>query len=155
VLCNRGANGIDGIVSTALGAAAAGAAPLVLLTGDLALVHDLGGLLVAKRSRLSATIVVLQNDGGGIFSALPVAAHREAVGFDALFATPHGLELAHVAALFGATHSRVASPEELRLALKQAIGAPGLHLVEVPQDREADVAARRTLFARAAQAAAP
>ncbi|HTO08923.1 MAG TPA: 2-succinyl-5-enolpyruvyl-6-hydroxy-3-cyclohexene-1-carboxylic-acid synthase [Myxococcota bacterium] len=155
VLCNRGANGIDGIVSTALGAAAAGASPLVLFTGDLALLHDLGGLLVAKRARLSATIVVLQNDGGGIFSALPVAAHREAVGFDALFTTPHGLELARVAALFEASHSRAASPEELRLALKQSIGAPGLHLIEVPQEREADVAARRALFARAAQAAAP
>lgn len=155
VLCNRGANGIDGIVSTALGASAAGAAPLVLLTGDLALVHDLGGLLVARRARLSAAIVVLHNDGGGIFSALPVAAHREAVGFEALFTTPHGLDLAHVAALFGASHARVASPEQLKLALKQAIGAPGLHLVEVPQEREADVTARRTLFARAAQAAAP
>jgi 2-succinyl-5-enolpyruvyl-6-hydroxy-3-cyclohexene-1-carboxylate synthase len=155
VLCNRGANGIDGIVSTALGAAAGGASPLVLLTGDLALLHDLGGLCIARRARLSATIVVLNNDGGGIFSALPVAAHREAVGFDALFTTPHGLELAHAAALFGATHARVANPEELRLALKQSIGAPGLRIVEVRQDREADVAARRALFARAAQAAEP
>jgi 2-succinyl-5-enolpyruvyl-6-hydroxy-3-cyclohexene-1-carboxylate synthase len=153
VLCNRGANGIDGIVSTALGAAAAGADPLVLLTGDLALLHDLGGLLAARRHRLSATIVVLNNDGGGIFSMLPVASHRDAVGFDALFTTPHGLDLAHAAALFGASHSRVGALEELRLALKQSLGAPGLHLIEVPFDREADAAARRALFAAAAREA--
>ena len=155
VLCNRGANGIDGIVSSALGAAAAGADPLVLLTGDLALLHDLGGLLAARRARLSATIVVLNNDGGGIFSALPVASHRDEVGFDTLFTTPHGLELEHAAALFGATHFSVGRVENLRLALKQSIGAPGLQLVEVPMDREQDVEARRTLFARVAQAAQP
>ncbi len=153
VLCNRGANGIDGIVSTALGAAAGGAQPLVVLTGDVALLHDLGGLLAAQRHRIAATFVVLNNDGGGIFSLLPVAAHREAVGFEALFSTPHGLDLAHAARLFGATHFRVTSVEELRLALKQAIGAPGLQLVEVPFDREVDADARRALFARAAREA--
>ena len=153
VLCNRGANGIDGIVSSALGAAAGGAAPLVLLTGDLALLHDLGGLLAASRHRIAATLVVLNNDGGGIFSLLPVAAQREAVDFETLFSTPHGLDLAHASRLFGATHWRVTRLEELRLALKQTIGAPGLHVVEVPFDREVDADARRTLFARAASEA--
>ncbi len=155
VLCNRGANGIDGTVSTALGAAAAGAEPLVLLTGDLALLHDLGGLLAARRHRVSATIVALNNDGGGIFSMLPVASHRDAVGFDALFTTPHGLDFAHAAALFGASHLRVTGLEELRLAFKQSVGAPGLHLIEVPFDREADATARRALFDRAAREASP
>jgi 2-succinyl-5-enolpyruvyl-6-hydroxy-3-cyclohexene-1-carboxylate synthase len=154
VLANRGANGIDGIVSTALGAAAAGAGPLVLLTGDLALLHDLGGLAAAKRHGLAATIVVLHNDGGGIFSGLPVARHRDAVDFEALFSTPHGVDFAHAAALFGAQHVRAATVETFRLALKQAIGGPGLHLVEVPFDRERDVAVRRELFARAAREAA-
>jgi 2-succinyl-5-enolpyruvyl-6-hydroxy-3-cyclohexene-1-carboxylate synthase len=153
VLCNRGANGIDGIVSTALGAAAAGAAPLVLLTGDLALLHDLGGLLAARRHGIDATIVVLNNDGGGIFSLLPVAAHRDAVDFETHFATPHGLDLSHAAALFGAAHSRVTGIEQLRLALKHAIGAPGLYLVEVPFDREVDAEARRALLARVAREA--
>ena len=153
VLCNRGANGIDGIVSTALGAAAGGAAPLVLLTGDLALLHDLGGLLAARRHRIAATLVVLNNDGGGIFSMLPVAGQREAVGFEALFSTPHGLDLAHAARLFGATHVRVTSVEELRLALKHTIGAAGLHVVETPFDREVDADARRALFARVAREA--
>jgi 2-succinyl-5-enolpyruvyl-6-hydroxy-3-cyclohexene-1-carboxylate synthase len=150
VLANRGASGIDGIVSSALGAAAAGAAPLVLLTGDLAFLHDLGGFVAAARQHISATVVVLNNDGGGIFSQLPVAAHREAVGFDALFTTSHGLDLSHAARLFGASFARVGSWEELRLALKHALGAPGLQIVEVPIDREADTEARRRLFARAA-----
>lgn len=153
VLANRGANGIDGIVSTALGVAAAGARPLVLLTGDLALVHDLGGFSAAKRHALSATVVVLQNDGGGIFSQLPIARHRDAVDFEEFFATPHQLDFAHAAALAGASHARVRGVEALRLALKQAIGAPGLHLVEVPFDRELDTAARRELFERVAREA--
>ncbi|HXZ85070.1 MAG TPA: 2-succinyl-5-enolpyruvyl-6-hydroxy-3-cyclohexene-1-carboxylic-acid synthase, partial [Myxococcota bacterium] len=94
------------------------------------------------------------NDGGGIFSQLPVARHREAVDFEELFATPHGLDFAHAAALFGARHARVSSVETLRLALKQAIGAPGLQLIEVPFERELDGAARRELFARVAREAA-
>jgi 2-succinyl-5-enolpyruvyl-6-hydroxy-3-cyclohexene-1-carboxylate synthase len=152
VLCNRGANGIDGISSTALGAAAAGARPLVLLTGDLALLHDVGGLAAARRAQLDATIVVVNNDGGGIFSLLPIAAHGEGASFEELFATPHGVDLAHAAALYGAGHARVRSWEHLRLALKQSLSAPGLHLIEVPVDRPADTAHRRALAARAAEA---
>ena len=155
VFANRGANGIDGIVSTALGVAAGGTAPLVLLTGDLALLHDLGGLAAAKRHGLSAAIVVLSNDGGGIFSQLPIAKHGEAVDFEALFATPHGLDFAHAAALFGASHARATSVEAFRVALKDALASPGLYLVEVPFDRELDVAVRRELFEQAAREAAP
>jgi 2-succinyl-5-enolpyruvyl-6-hydroxy-3-cyclohexene-1-carboxylate synthase len=153
VLANRGASGIDGIASTALGAAAAGAEPLVILTGDLAFLHDLSGLVSARRLGLSATFVIVNNDGGGIFSLLPVAAYGGEVGFDALFTTPHGIELAAAAPLLAADAARVRTGEELRLALKQSIGAPGLHLIEVPVDRAADTAHRRALYAALAEAA--
>ena len=76
VLCNRGANGIDGTVSSAFGAAAAGGGPVVLLIGDVALAHDIGGLLAARRLGLKLTIVLLNNDGGGIFDFLPVGRSR-------------------------------------------------------------------------------
>jgi len=109
VLCNRGANGIDGMVSSALGAAAAAEGPVVLLTGDLAFLHDAGGLLAAHRHALRATIVVLDNDGGGIFSFLPIAEYGEAVGFEEYFRAPHGLDLGAVAGAYGARFSRVGS----------------------------------------------
>jgi 2-succinyl-5-enolpyruvyl-6-hydroxy-3-cyclohexene-1-carboxylate synthase len=146
VLCNRGANGIDGITSTALGASAALPGPFVLLTGDLAFLHDLGGLLAAVRHGLDATIVVVNNDGGGIFRFLPVAAHREAVDFDTLFTTPHGLELARAAALFDATYTRARDWRDVRRALEAGLGGRGLHILEVPVDPEANVTRHRSLW---------
>ena len=99
VLANRGANGIDGTVSTAFGVAATASGPVVLLIGDVALIHDLGGLLAASRLGLKLTIVLLHNDGGGIFHFLPVSG--EGAEFVEHVATPHGLDFAHAAALFG------------------------------------------------------
>ena len=90
VLSNRGANGIDGTVSSAFGVAAAGTGPVVLLIGDVALAHDIGGLLAARRLELAITIVLLNNDGGGIFHFLPVAGETDA--FEGHVATPHGLD---------------------------------------------------------------
>lgn len=147
VLANRGANGIDGMVSSALGAAAAGVGPVVLLTGDLALIHDLGGLLAARRHGLRAAIVVLDNDGGGIFSFLPIASYGEEVSFEELFRTPHGLDLRHAAALFGASYERVTSWEHYRAALKDAFSADGLSMIHVPVDRDDSVEHVRTLAA--------
>ncbi len=139
VLCNRGANGIDGMVSSALGAAAAGEGPVVLLTGDLAFLHDIGGLMAASRQRLAATIVVLNNDGGGIFSHLPVAQHAEAVGFEEFFTTPHGLDLAHAASLYGLAHTRVGSWDQLRSVLEKNAQLDSVSIVELPIDREANL----------------
>jgi 2-succinyl-5-enolpyruvyl-6-hydroxy-3-cyclohexene-1-carboxylate synthase len=152
VLSNRGANGIDGLISSALGAAAADRGPVVLLTGDLAFLHDLGGLLAARRHGLDATIVVLNNDGGGIFSFLPVAAYGEQVAFESLFRMPHGLDLEPAAALFGARFARVEGFDDLRSALQGSLTSPGLSLIEVPVDRDANVEHFRSLAALAGAA---
>jgi 2-succinyl-5-enolpyruvyl-6-hydroxy-3-cyclohexene-1-carboxylate synthase len=153
VLCNRGANGIDGLVSSALGAAAAHPGPCVLLTGDLAFLHDVGGLLAAHRHRLGLTVVVVNDDGGGIFSLLPIAEFGEAAGFETFFRTPHGLDLATVLG-FGAHGTRVATAGALHAALAAALGSPQLHVIEVPLDRALDVASRRRLEAAVSRAVA-
>src|SRR5690606_4080124 len=120
--------------------------------GDLAFLHDVGGLLAAHRHRLRATLLVLNDDGGGIFSYLPVAAFGEAVDFESLFTTPHGLELAHATALAGGRHQVVKDADALAAALARAIAAPGLDVVELPIDRDAQVAHHRALWAAAAAA---
>ena len=97
-LCNRGANGIDGIVSSGLGAAAASAGRTFVVLGDVALYHDMNGLLAAKRLGVEATIVVVNNGGGAIFDFLPIADLAD--GYEELFATPTGLDLERVAALY-------------------------------------------------------
>ncbi len=154
VLSHRGASGIDGMLSSALGAAAAGAGPAALLTGDLALLHDVGALLAARRHGIPLAVVVLNNDGGGIFSYLPVAAHAEEVAFEEHFRTPHGLELGPVARAFGALHVRVDSLEHYRASLKEALAAPRTTLVEVPVDRDRSVAHHREIAARVGAALA-
>ena len=121
VLSNRGANGIDGTVSTAFGVAAATDGPVVLLIGDVALIHDLGGLLAASRLGLKLTIVLLHNDGGGIFDFLPVSG--EGAAFVEHVATPHGLDFAHAAALFGLGYVVADTVETFREALGGALAA--------------------------------
>jgi 2-succinyl-5-enolpyruvyl-6-hydroxy-3-cyclohexene-1-carboxylate synthase len=157
VLANRGANGIDGVTSSALGAAFVGRDdPTVLLTGDLALLHDLGGLLVARTAAIPLVVVVLDNDGGGIFSFLPIAAHGEAVEFERLFRTPHGLDLGRVAGLFDLGYTRADSPGALADALDRLLAGPlsRAHILHVPVDRDANVARFRSLARGAAVAAA-
>jgi 2-succinyl-5-enolpyruvyl-6-hydroxy-3-cyclohexene-1-carboxylate synthase len=153
VLVNRGANGIDGVTSTALGASAAWPGPVVLLTGDLAFLHDLGGLAAVRHSgRL--TIVLVENGGGGIFSFLPIAEHGDAVAFERLFRTPQGLELRKSAELFGIGWERVSSWPHFRAALKGSLAAGGVSVIEVPVDPDANVRAFRALARVAADAAA-
>ena len=145
ILANRGANGIDGVVSTALGAAAAsredGRGPLVLAIGDIAFYHDMNGLLAARLHALDATVVVLNNDGGGIFSFLPQAAHP--AHFEQLFGTPHGLEFAAAAALYGATFRQVVRTRDLAGAVRDAIAGGGLQIVEFRTDRARNVELHR------------
>jgi 2-succinyl-5-enolpyruvyl-6-hydroxy-3-cyclohexene-1-carboxylate synthase len=144
VLSNRGANGIDGTVAAALGAAAAGDGPVVLHIGDVALAYDLTALLSARRLGLDLTIVLVNNDGGGIFHFLPVATQTDA--FEEHVATPHGLDFAHAAALFGARHALVETPAALRAELSRATRERGVAILEVRTDREANVALHRRVW---------
>ena len=148
MLANRGANGIDGTVSTAFGVAAASDGPVVLLIGDVALIHDLGGLIQARRRKL--TIVLLHNDGGGIFYFLPVS--REGPDFVEHVATPHGLDFAHAAALFGCGYEVAEDVEGFRAALRRALAAERTSIVTVRTDREANVALHRAVWDEVAAA---
>jgi 2-succinyl-5-enolpyruvyl-6-hydroxy-3-cyclohexene-1-carboxylate synthase len=150
VLSNRGANGIDGTVSAAFGVAAVSDAPVVLLIGDVALAHDIGGLMAARRLGLALTIVLLNNDGGGIFHFLPVAGERDA--FEEHVATPHGLDFAHAAALYGCQYLRAGSVAELRAAVEAGVAGQDTTIIEVRTDRAENLALHRRV-AEAAQAA--
>ena len=141
VLANRGANGIDGTVSSAFGAAAAGGRPVVLLAGDVALAHDIGGLLAARRLGLSLTIVLLNNDGGGIFHFLPVAGEGDA--FEEHVATPHGLEFERVASLYGCAYELAEQLDELKGALGRSLPGPATTIIEVRTDRVENLALHR------------
>jgi len=150
VLSNRGLNGIDGNLSTALGLAAASGAPTVALVGDLAFLHDLGALVHARRAAIALTVVVVNNDGGGIFSFLPLA--RSTPRFEALFGTPHATDLSHAAALGGASFTRAETPSALAAALEDA-ARPGLHVVEARVvDRATNVEVHHALGAAVARA---
>ncbi|MBT58308.1 MAG: 2-succinyl-5-enolpyruvyl-6-hydroxy-3-cyclohexene-1-carboxylic-acid synthase [Acidiferrobacteraceae bacterium] len=142
VYANRGANGIDGQVSTALGVAAGSDTPTLLFTGDLALLHDLAGLVAGVRLGVDLTVVVVDNGGGGIFSFLPIAA-ESGVDHDRLFHTPHGLDLGHAASLAGATLDRVSDRADLDLALATSLGHPGIHLVHVRTTASTNVGLHR------------
>jgi 2-succinyl-5-enolpyruvyl-6-hydroxy-3-cyclohexene-1-carboxylate synthase len=143
VIANRGANGIDGFVSTVLGVATAnGSAPTVALMGDLCFLHDVNGLLGATAP---ATFVVLDNDGGGIFSYLPPAELPE---FERLFATPHGLDLVEIARAHGAAAERVDDVGKLVEAARAP--ADGPRVLVIPLDRAAGVERHRALWAAVA-----
>ena len=138
VLANRGANGIDGTVSTALGVAAVHDGPVVLLVGDVALVHDLGGLAALARTPQPLTVVLVDNAGGGVFDALPVAAATDA--FEEHVATPTGVDFAAAAAMAGVAYRRVGDVEELRPAAEPT-------LLHVRTDRAESLALRRRCVA--------
>ena len=138
VLSNRGANGIDGTVSTAFGVCAAVPGPVVLLIGDVALAHDIGGLLAASRLGLKLVIVLLDNDGGGIFHFLP--ASSEGAEFVEHIATPHGLDFSHAAALYGCGWERAADVPTFRAALERALAADRTTIICVRTDRDENVA---------------
>jgi 2-succinyl-5-enolpyruvyl-6-hydroxy-3-cyclohexene-1-carboxylate synthase len=165
VLCNRGASGIDGVLSSAFGAAATGAGPTVLLIGDVALAHDIGGLIAARRLELSLTIVLLDNGGGNIFEYLPVATTplgrareatpEESVGgapghprattgcdddiYTRHILTPPALRFEDAATLYGLTHEHVTTRAGFRSALASALASADSSILEVRVDRAASV----------------
>ena len=129
---NRGVNGIDGTISTALGLATNGQ-PTYLVTGDLSLFHDLNGLAVAKTHNLNLTIILHNNDGGGIFEYLPQKGTKH---FDYLFSTSQGLDYSGAAKLYGCGYTKISSPDELSTVLAKVSKGSGVHIIEIPTDRE-------------------
>jgi len=143
IVGTRGAAGIDGIVSTAAGAAAVSAEPVVLLIGDLSFFHDQNGLWPVHRHGLNLTVLLVNNDGGGIFEFLPqreLAPER----FEEWFGTPHGLDLSHIARLYGGRH--IVVERDTAEALRAAIATPGLDVIELRTDRSTNVGLHRQVF---------
>ncbi len=156
---NRGANGIDGVVSAALGSAAVAGGPVALVVGDLSFLHDLNALVAAKLHDLSATIVLVNNDGGGIFSFLPQGtASIPGSGlpdrYEQLFGTPHGIDLAPIVVALGGEHL-VVEPGDLRAEIDRSIGCPGVQVLELRTDRARNVALHREIAALVAEAIGP
>jgi 2-succinyl-5-enolpyruvyl-6-hydroxy-3-cyclohexene-1-carboxylate synthase len=160
VRSNRGANGIDGVVSTALGSAAVAEGPVALVVGDIAFLHDLNALVAARLHRLSATIVLVNNDGGGIFSFLPQAqpsAARPGTGlpehYEELFGTPHGIDVGPIVTALGGEH-RLVESADLGPAIRDSAGRAGVRVLELRTDRARNLALHREVAAVVARALA-
>ncbi len=146
---NRGANGIDGTLSTALGVAQAADRPAVLLTGDLALLHDTNGFLLRPKMRSSLTVVLINNRGGGIFEHLPVAQFEPP--FEEFFAAPQEVDFAKLCPAYGVTHVLVRDWKHFS-GLISVLPMNGVRVLELRTDRKRDAAMRKSLFAEAAAA---
>lgn len=146
VHCNRGANGIDGFVSTTLGIALGSELPTVALCGDLALLHDQNGLLAARSWRGAGCVfVIVNNDGGGIFSFLEQAGYPD--HFERVFGTPHGIDFADVARAHKCGYALLDDPHALTRRLTDALDEGGVHLIEVRTERARNVAVHREMYA--------
>ncbi len=159
VLANRGANGIDGVVSTTLGVAAASAGtggPVVGLLGDLAFLHDSASLVRGRREpTVPAVFIVLDNGGGGIFSFLPQASELDEASFERLFGTPQKVDVADLARAAGCGVIEIASVHEVPIRLDEALGHAarrGPTVVVVRTDRKENVALHTELEAETALA---
>jgi len=145
IMGNRGANGIDGVVSSALGASAVTEnEPTVLVLGDLSFFHDLNGLLAARLYKLNLTVILINNDGGGIFSFLPQATHPE--HFEQLFGTPTGLNFQSVVEMYGGRFQKVDNWDAFRKAVIQGLHSSGLDVIEIPTERTGNVKMHRQLW---------
>jgi 2-succinyl-5-enolpyruvyl-6-hydroxy-3-cyclohexene-1-carboxylate synthase len=147
IVANRGVSGIDGTVATAAGAARADGDGATLLIGDLALLHDLNSLALLREGP-RVVVVVLNNDGGGIFSFLPVARHADGAAFERMFGTPHGLGFRSAAEMFGLGYAAPETPEAFRAAYHAALARTTSSLIEVRTDRAANHALHLDVQAR-------
>jgi 2-succinyl-5-enolpyruvyl-6-hydroxy-3-cyclohexene-1-carboxylate synthase len=155
-LANRGANGIDGVVSSALGASIGTASPVILVLGDLSFLHDLNALAAARIPDARLTIVLVDNDGGGIFSFLPQATtDRPEVGlpanFERLLGTPHGTDLAGAARALGADVAGL-RPGAIGTAVVEVMQRPGIHVLRLRTDRARNVELHRRVIDAALRA---
>ncbi len=150
---NRGASGIDGVVSTALGVASVNQTDgwLTLIIGDISFYHDMNGLLAIKRLGIPIRIILLNNDGGGIFRRLPIKDYDPA--FTDLFLTHHGLDFSHAAALYGLDYTLTTTRAEFEAAIKQPL--TGAQLIELRTDSAHDLARRQEIMAAVQAAIAP
>ncbi|MBI4338367.1 MAG: 2-succinyl-5-enolpyruvyl-6-hydroxy-3-cyclohexene-1-carboxylic-acid synthase, partial [Chloroflexi bacterium] len=150
-LANRGVSGIDGVVSSALGAAAASGRRVVLALGDISFYHDMNGLLAARAHKLDATIIVLNNNGGGIFSFLPQAAYPEV--FETYFGTPHGLTFRAAAELYGLGYALTPDWGSFHEAVAGSLAGGGVTVIEVPApERATNVALHQQVWQAVASA---
>jgi len=153
VMANRGANGIDGMLSTTLGVAAgSNGAPTIGLLGDVAFLHDAGALVTARRRGLDAVVVVIDNNGGGIFSFLPQATSLPAPLVERLFSTPHDVDLVALAGVHGLATVAIDAAEELAPALTAGVAAGGITVIVARTDRDANVVVHAELQAAVAAA---
>jgi 2-succinyl-5-enolpyruvyl-6-hydroxy-3-cyclohexene-1-carboxylate synthase len=146
-LCNRGANGIDGLISSGIGAAHASGRPTTIVSGDLGLLHDIGSLAALRDVSTPVRIIVIDNDGGGIFGFLPQAQALAGKEFEALLGTPRGVDVARAAELFDLPHRKLETLAELPSAL-----AAGTGLIAIETDRSDNVGLHRQVSAAVSRA---
>lgn len=143
VFANRGTNGIDGVVSTAIGTQLARKRPMYLLIGDLAFLHDSNGLIASRYQEIDLTVVVMNNDGGGIFSYLVQSTVEQ--HYEQLFGTPTGLKFDHLAAMYEAQYDAVQTKEDFEHVLTKPKNKP-VRIIEVQTNRQENVVAHRKLW---------
>lgn len=146
VLANRGANGIDGTVSSALGAAWRSEQPIILVCGDLAFYHDLNGLMAVKQYNINLTIILLNNNGGGIFELLPISNFEPP--FEQYFATPHGLDFAPIVTAYGCGYEQIQDWTHFQSAVLDSLSKSGTKVLEIKSDRKQDKKLRQNLWQR-------
>ena len=136
ILANRGANGIDGLLSSGLGAATSGK-PLTIVAGDLSFYHDMNGLLAAKQHELDVTILLINNNGGGIFSFLPQSNDKK--HFEALFGTPLNIDFKNAVFMYGGKYALANTESDVANLLEASYRQDGLHVIEIRTDRTENV----------------